>query len=160
MRGEDDAGGGGVDVVGLGVDVAEDGRRTDVVYGAGGGEEGEAGDEDGVAGADAEGAQRQEERVGPAGEPDRMLDVAVRGGGVLESLDVRSEDELTALQHVTDRRVDFGADGAVLTNQIQQRNCVRGPGSVVRGQRTRIRGARHLSVASIVGQVDPPSPFR
>ncbi len=88
----------------------------------GGCEEGEARDQDGVTGTDAERAQGKQERIGAAGEADGVLHAAVGRGCVLELLHMRAEDELAGLEDFANGGVDLGADRPILTDKIQDRD--------------------------------------
>jgi hypothetical protein len=89
------------------------------VHNAGGGEKGEAGDEDGVAGPNPEGSERQEQGVGAARKADGMLDAAVGGGFVLKLLHVRAKDELAGIENRMDRCVDLGTNRVVLAAKVE-----------------------------------------
>ena len=89
------------------VDVAEDGPRARVRDRLGGGVERERGDDDLVAGPDAERAQREHQRVGAVGHAGGVARAEVGGELGLEGGDLRPEDERAAVDDLGDLRVDL-----------------------------------------------------
>jgi hypothetical protein len=65
-------------------------------------------------GPHAERGEREEERIGPGRDADRVRHAAVRRHRGLEPLDRRPEDELLAREHLGDRRAHLAADRGVL----------------------------------------------
>ena len=94
---------------GLGVDVAEDGPRARRRNRLDAGIEGERRDDDLVAGADAERAQRDGERVSAVGHADCVAGAAVGGELLLEGADLGAEDEHPGVHDASDGSVDLGA---------------------------------------------------
>ncbi len=111
-----------VDIEGVGFDVDEDRRGADQRHHFGGGAEGERRADDGVAGTDALGAQRQHQRVGAAGAGDGMLGAAEGGELALEGAHLRAEHELAVVEHARDRGVDGGAETAALGRDVDERD--------------------------------------
>ena len=100
----------GVDVVGIGLDVDEHRLGAGAPDGAGGGEEGVRRRDHFVAGADAAGQQRQEERVGPQRAADTASHAAVLGQLGFERFDLRAHHEHLAFEQAKDRGLDLVAD--------------------------------------------------
>ena len=113
---------GGVDVVGLRVDVDEDRLGAGAGDGAGGGEEGVGRGDHFVARPDVLGHQADQQGVAAGGDGDGVRAAAVRGQLGLALGHGRAEDALLALQHGVDGRADFVADRGVLGLQVEQRN--------------------------------------
>ena len=96
----------------LGVDVAEHGPRARVDDRLRGGVEGERGDDDVVARADAERAQRERDRVRPVGDADGVAGAEVGGELLLEGGHLGAEDERAAIDDLGDLRVDLARAAA------------------------------------------------
>ena len=94
-----------------GVDDRRDGR-----------DEGERHRDHFVAGADAGGEQRQVQRARAGVDRDGLRRAAERGEVALERGDLVAEDELRAVEHAQDRRVDLRLDRAGTGLQIDERN--------------------------------------
>ena len=84
------------------VDVAEDRPGAGGRDGLGRGVEGERGDDDVVARADAQRAQRDGQRLGAVGDPDDVVDAQEGGELLLEGRDLGPEDVLAAIEHLVD----------------------------------------------------------
>ena len=149
VRGQDMAEMGGVEVEGLWVDVAEDGGCAYVVNNAGGGEEGEAGQDHTIAGTDIEGLQGKQQGICAAGHADGMFHTAIGGCGFFERLNMRPENELCRRYNIENGGIDFVFDGGILAFQVKYRDVhlislrfiVRGPLSIVRGPLSVVRSA-------------------
>ena len=102
------------------VDVAEHGPRADARDRAGSGEERVRRSDDLVTGADAEPHQREQERIGAGGHPDRVRDAAVGGGGGFEGRHVATQDELLRSANPGDACGDFCGQRRVLWLEIEQ----------------------------------------
>ena len=102
---------GRVDVEGARIDIDEDGLGPHQADGLGGGEEGEGGGDHLVAGAHAQRAQADDERVGARVEADGVPDAQVVGHLFLEGLDLGSEDEAPRVEDAPDGRLDLGPEG-------------------------------------------------
>ena len=111
---------GDIDVVGVGIDIDEDrlglGQRHDL----GGRGEGEARHEDRVAGTDAGGQQRQQQRVGAVGAGDAMLGADIGGELLLELGDLRPENVAAVRDDLVDRRRQPVADALALRAKIDE----------------------------------------
>ena len=123
-RGEDALDGGGREVEGDGIDVGEDGRGADVEDGVGDGDEGEGGNDDFVAFADAESEQGHVQAGGAAADGDGVGDGVVVGEGGFEGGEFGAEAEVRRAQDGGDG-VDFGF-GDVGRAERDVRNHVRG----------------------------------
>src|SRR5439155_4936908 len=86
------------------------------------GDEGIRGRDHLVAETDAGGPEREHDCVGAVAHPDRVLDAAIGGEVLLESLHYPPEDELAALKHLTDRLVDLPPDDLVLDLKVNEWN--------------------------------------
>ncbi len=102
----------GVEVVGGGIDVDEDGRGVEPGDGPSGGEEGIGGGKDEIARARLERHERGEESVGARGHADAEFGPGVVRDGLLEFLDGRAEDVAGRLDDARDGGVEFAAQGA------------------------------------------------
>ena len=111
-----------VHVVGAGLDVDEDRRRTDVRDRLGGREEGERRGDDLVALADAHRRKDQEQRVGAVGTGHRVLGAAVVRHRGLEGLDLRPADEPGRAHRLGPHLIELGLELAVLCLQVEQRD--------------------------------------
>jgi hypothetical protein len=104
----------GVEVVGDGVAVHEDGRGPYGRDGLGRGEEGVGRDDDLVAGADAARQQREVERRRAVRDADALARADVVRELALERLDLAPEHEGRRVEHALDGRVNLGLERAVL----------------------------------------------
>ena len=117
----DAAGGvGEIEVEGVGVVINEDGGGADARDAAGGGEEGEGGAEDFVAGADVEGHEGEQDGVGAGGDADGVFGVGEGGGGLFEVGDFAAEDELAGFEDAGEGCFEFGGEGGVLLFEIEK----------------------------------------
>jgi len=82
---------GRVDVAGVGLDVHEDGGGTNQDNHLGGGDEGEGGGDDLVAGTNAECHQADQQGLGAAGDRDAVLGAGVGGQTLFQFADLRAE---------------------------------------------------------------------
>ena len=96
----------------IGIDVGEDRRRTDARDRLGRRVEGERRADHLVAGADPERLEREDERVGPVRDADRMRYAEERRRLVLECLDLRPEDEAAGARTAEKRSSSSGMSGA------------------------------------------------
>ncbi len=96
----------GRDVAGVAVDVAEDGCGAHRRDRLGGRIEGEGGHDHLVTRFDTERAGGDRDRVGAVADADRVSDAHVGTEFLLESLDLRAEDEATAVDHGADALED------------------------------------------------------
>ena len=112
----------GADVEGLGIYVGEDWGGTDVRHHTGGGEEGEAWNNDPVAGTDPEGLKGEEEGIGAARDPDGVLHPKIFGDFPLECLHLRAENEAPRRQNSTNSYIDFLPYNSVLPVEIKERD--------------------------------------
>ena len=110
---------GGVDVVGLRVDIDEDRLGTEPGDPAGGGEERVGGGDHFVAGADPLGHQADQQGVAAGGNADRVRAAAILGQLGFTFGHGRPEDAHLRFQHGVYRRADFVADRGVLGLQIE-----------------------------------------
>ena len=111
-----------VNVVGRCIAVTEDDLRPRHFYGFGGGHERVGHGDHLVSGANTQGLQREEERVGPVGNADAIARSTVARETLLELLDVRPSDEGRLRDDRRNRVVDLPLDGPVLSVQIYERN--------------------------------------
>ncbi len=111
-----------IDVEGVSLDIHEDRRGAGQGHHFGRGAEGERRADDGVAGTNALGAQRQRQCVGAAGAGDGMLGAAECGELALEGAHLRTEHELAMIEHARDRGVDGGAETAALGRNVDEWN--------------------------------------
>lgn len=105
---------GHVDVEGVLINVDEDGRGALHGDDLGRGEEGEAGNEDGVAGFHVPGFQSQQKGIGAAVAGDAVLRADIVGEGGLHLLDFRAHDVGRRGYHVEDGLVHFVLEDGVL----------------------------------------------
>ena len=75
-----------------------------------------------VAGPDLERVERDHERVGAVRDPDRVLDAEVRGGLLLEGLDLRAEDEPPRVEDVGDSLLQLLQQRRVLRLDVNERD--------------------------------------
>ena len=125
MGGSEGLDAGGVEVEGSRVDIGEQGRGTGAEDAADGGEEAEGRGDDGGAGADVEGGEGEPEGVGAAGAADGVGYAAGGGGGLLEAVDLGTEDEALTGTDGFDGREDLFADLGVLAAEVEHRDCLR-----------------------------------
>jgi hypothetical protein len=97
-RGDGRGDGGGGEVQGVGVDVHEDGRCTDVADGVGGGDEGEGRNDDLVVCTDIQSEQRQVQASGAGADSDGVRHGGEGGEGGFEVSEARAEAEVGAAQ--------------------------------------------------------------
>jgi hypothetical protein len=116
---------GRVDVVGVGLDVHEDGLRTGAPDRAAGGEEGVRRGDDLIAGRQVDGHQRQQEGVGAGRAADGVGRAHVFADLRLQAADLGAHHEALGLQDLPDDRLDLVADRLVLGAQIQRRHAGR-----------------------------------
>jgi len=109
----------GGEVEGDGVDVGQKGLGSAAEDGADGGEEAEGGSDNGIAGADVGGGEGQPEGVGSAGAADGVGHVAGLGGGTLEGVYGRAEDELLGGADLLDGGENFVANGGILPGEVE-----------------------------------------
>ena len=116
-----------VEVEGRRVDVREERPGPQADDRARRGPEAERRREHAHARSDAQGAEREEQGVGARRDADRVRHAAVRRHRGLEALDVRSQHEGVAGEHLGHRRLDFAADLPVLRREIEKRDVHRYP---------------------------------
>ena len=116
---------GGVEVQRSRVDVGEDRGGADSRDRLGGGVEGEGRADHLVAGADLERVEHEHDRVGSVRDPDRLLDAEGLGGLAFETLDLRAEDEASALERPLERRLQLRDQRRVLRLDVNvwNRHC-------------------------------------
>ena len=129
-----------VEVVISEVDVGKDRRRAEAVDDAGRGEERVRGDDDLIAGTDAEDHEGDEQCVGAGRNADGVSAVAVGGEVALELIDALAEDERLRLIDLAGDTQHFVANRGVLQFQIEERDGHRG--GVYRGCRVSRVGGR------------------
>ena len=83
------------------------------------GEKAEGGGDDGVAGADSGGGQRQPESVGARGAADGVGHAQLRGGGLFKCGNRLAEDKLLRLQYMADGFQQFLVEGLVLAFEVE-----------------------------------------
>ena len=115
-----------VDQEGPGRQVDEHRRRPHSQDRLGGGEEGERRGDHLVARPHVQGAEREEQRVRPGVEADRVRDAQVRGRFGLERRDLGSEHELTGVEDARPGRVELGADIGDLGGEVDQGHGIGG----------------------------------
>src|SRR5262249_47404391 len=130
-------------------DVDERGAGAGAGDAAGGGEEGERGQDDLVAGADLQGVQGQREGVGAGAAADSVAGPTIGSDLLLEGGDLRPEDDLAAGQDARDGGLELLGELGVLGVEVAQGN----PGDV---------GRRHGRLPSPFGtsSVRPPAGYR
>lgn len=122
VRGKSRTNGGGVDVEGVWVNIREHWGCAHTADAFGGGKKAEGRGDYFVAGADIQGTQGNNQRVGATVQADGVFDAQVRGGFILEGFYVRPHDEVPAPHHavngigqVIPQFIDFGG-------QVKDRN--------------------------------------
>ena len=116
--------------------------RTGEAHGLGGGDERVGRQDDLVAGADAERAQGEGERVGAGAHADGVLGLAVGGEVLLEGLDVMAHDEGARLGHRPDLGQQLLQQSRVVAVEAHERDGHRA------GGRDHVR-SRHAATFSI-----------
>ena len=111
---------GWIEVKGLGVDVHEDRGGAEEADDLGGGDEGEGGGEDGVAGADPVGHEGQEQGVRARGTADSVLGAHVGGESVFQFLDFGAHDVVSVGQDRLDAGVELGFNALLLSGEIYE----------------------------------------
>ena len=111
-----------VGVEGAGLDVHEHRAPARVVDGSRCGEKGEGRGDDLVARLQAEGAEREEQRVGPAGAGNAVLGARQPGHLALELAHLRPHDEALPFDDAHDGGQDGVLDPLVLGDEIEQRD--------------------------------------
>ena len=104
----------GVHIERVGIDIDEDRPRSDARDRAGRREEAVGRRHHLVARPYAKRHQRDEERIAPGRDPDRVRGAAVRSQLAFEPVYLRTEDEMLAIHHAPHRFVDLSADARVL----------------------------------------------
>jgi hypothetical protein len=104
------------------VDVREYGYGADLVHRRRCREARVRRDDDLVAGADGERAQRDRDRVRARAAADRVRDAAVRGPGALEARDRVAADEAALVERRSDRAVQLVAELARLPREVEEGN--------------------------------------
>ncbi len=112
----------GREVIGEGVDVGKERGGSATEDGGGGGEEREWGGNDCIAGADTGGFHSEPKGVRAAGTADAEGRATGFGGGGLKAGDRRAEDEALGVADSFDGGEEFGAQGGVLTGEVQHGN--------------------------------------
>jgi len=105
---------------GVGIDVHEHRGAARVVDGAGRGEERERGTDHLVAGPEAQGLEREEDRVGAAGAGDRVPDVGQCGDALLQEAHFFAHDEGLTLDDLHHQGQHLVLDGPVLGDQVEE----------------------------------------
>ena len=111
-----------IDVVGHRVDIRKYRSRPDADDRAGRRKKGERRNDDLIAGADAFDHQRDDERIGTAGDADREIAGAIRSDLFFELLDLRAENEILRIGNLRNLLENFLLDRRVLRLQVKQRN--------------------------------------
>ena len=75
-----------------------------------------------VTGPNADGLEREAQRVEAASHANRMRRSKVLGGVALETFDGIREDELAALEHLVDGGADARFDGLILRGEVHERD--------------------------------------
>jgi len=111
-----DEGGGGIDVEveAVRARVGEDGSGPDAVDAAGGGKEGEGRTDHLVAGANAQGHQGEEKRVGARGDAERVPRAGEVAHRALECRDLAAQDVGSRAEDADEGLGEFGFEGKVL----------------------------------------------
>ena len=104
------------------VDIGEHWRRAAAGHGLGRRIEGECRADDLVTGPDAEGVQREHERVGAVRDADRLAHPEIVRGLALERGHVRAQDEVGAREHTVDRLADARQQRLVLRLYVNERD--------------------------------------
>jgi len=111
----DESGGvNGVEVEADGTDVTKNRGGSDSGDAASRGEKSESGNKDLISGADAEGHEGEEDRIGAGGDAQVVGDAGVRGAFLLKSRDIRSHDELAAQEDSLEGGLEFITQRIVL----------------------------------------------
>ena len=121
------------------VNIRQHGRCARSQDGADASEKAEWCGDDLVIGADVQPGQPQPDGIRTAGAAERMGNAAGRGGGFLEALDCRAEDELLGVADFGERGQNFAANLGVLTAKVQHGN------GLERGAGCRFERFRHLN---------------
>ena len=111
---------GRVNVAGVGFDVDEHRGGADQDDDLGGGDEGEGGGDDLVAGTDPKGHQADEQGLGAAGDGDAVLGAGIGGQALFQFPHLGAEDVLAMLQDALDAGVDLGLEGLVLGLEVDK----------------------------------------
>ena len=119
-----------IDVERVRIDVGEDRPGAQPGDGAGGGEEGEAGQDHLVARPDVQGHQRQQQGVAARGTADGVPRLAVVGHALFELLDVRPEHEGPALPETRARAAAISSFSAACCRPRSSRGTPRSKVSV------------------------------
>ena len=114
----------GVEVQGHRVDVGEDRRRTDTRDRLGRRVEREGRADHLVAATDAEGFEREDERVGSVRYADRMRHAEEGGRLALERLDLGAEDEATGVEDGGEALFELWNERRVLRFDVDERDLV------------------------------------
>ena len=96
--------------------------RPGAHYGTDGGEEAERRSHHSRIRANAGGSQRQPKRVRAGGAAYGLGHAELLGGGPLELSHRSAQDELLAIEYVSQRSQDFFANGSVLARQVKHWN--------------------------------------
>ena len=121
-----------VEVVGRGVDVAEDRHATGQHHRLGGGKEAERRHQHFGAGSEPQGAQGDHQRVGAVGDTDHGARTEEAGEGTLELLDLRALNVRIAVEDLVPALAERGFDALAGTRQVENRDRRHGD-SVGRG---------------------------
>lgn len=113
----------GIDVPGVGVDVGEDRPGPGAANGADGGEEGEGGGDDLVAGTDVEGRQGQRQGIGTGGTADAVAGAAITGDLLFQGGHLRAENDLSGPKHPQGGLFQFRPQATIECLQIAKRNA-------------------------------------
>ena len=121
-----------VEVVGRGVDVAEDRHAAGEDHRFGGGEEAESRHQHLGAGGEPQGAQRDHQGVGAVGDADHGAGAEKAGEGALELLDLGALDERVGVEDLVPALTQGGIDALAGARQVENRDWDHGD-SVGRG---------------------------
>ena len=122
-----------IEVVGRGVDVAEDRHAAGEHHRLGGGEEAERRHQHLGAGGEPQGAQGDDQRVGAVADADHGGGAEEAGEGALELLDLRALDVRVGVEDLVPALAQRGIDALAGAGQVENRD--RGHGdSVGRGK--------------------------
>ncbi len=111
---------GGVDVAGVRFDVDEHWGGADQDDDLGGGDEGERGGDDLVAGAYPQGHQADEQGLGAAGDGDAVLGAGIGGQAVFQFPHLGAEDVLAVVEDAVEIALQLGAEGVLLGLEIDE----------------------------------------
>lgn len=119
-----DEGGGvdGIEIEAVFSDIAKDWSGPDAGDAAGGGEEGEGGNNDFIAGADAQGHEREEDGIGAGGDPQVVQDTREGGAFLLKGSNVRAHDKLAAFENTLESGFQFRGERVVLGVDLEKRD--------------------------------------